>query len=606
MFCEHCGKELLENEAVCSQCGANIESVKQDADGETKQNEEFVVEETVAGDETDLQQTEPPKKKKTGLIVGICAAAAVLAIAALVIFNFNFIKGYSVKLFGSDTDYLRFVEKNAFNQGIEGVTEVYSKIIDETETVGTKATLKPQIGDSAKKLIEDSLGGKTNVDWINDISLSTSGKSDGENGQATLSIKLSESEILTLDTIVASKERMLYLALSNLSDKYIKTKIEVDESSEEAFDISQKLAQALNDPEFKATLPSEKELEELLKKYSDTVIAQLEAESVTTMYMTVGEINGEYTVVEYHITEEDFYEILETILEMAKEDEELKEIIESVCGYLADKEIISKDVDCYGEFKDAIDEMLESVKESKAKAGDDEPIIFKNLVNAKHEICGRIIEADGKEVLSYITVQKGTKIATEFEMDKVKVEGEGEVKSGKLNAKYTLKVDNKAYAYVNLEDVSVVKLGNDTFEGTIKVEFTDSLIDEMDEELSNIMKKYNFSLVIKSQGNEKNSNTEISILSKGELFAGLVIGIEKVEEAVSITVPSDAVDSTDKEAVTEWAKGLDTEKIVKGLRDGGLDGDLVTMVETLLNGLKSQLNSTDSAGLSASGGYVQY
>ncbi len=597
MFCKKCGNEILENQAFCTQCGAEVEAEVEEASAlpetevvaETEVVENFEV--NVVDEGETSEPTPPTKKKKTGLIVGLASAAVVVVLAVLVAFNFNFVKGVAVKTFGSDTDYLCFVEEQSVSESINAITEAYAVVVEEKEESAKTVKLQPKLSQSAQELIGENLTGETDLDWINKLSLSATGELDGDKLAANLALALSDTELLKLDAIVDAKEQAFYFAFSNLNDKFIKSDIALDDAVEIGDGELAKIMEALDDPEFKKALPSEKELNELLTKYADIIVNNLEAVETSTTYLTVGELTGEFTVIEYEITEEDALVIAEEILKTANEDTELKEIIESVCGYLTEKEIIDPDIDYYDEFKEIIEEGLDSVEEAKDEADDDDPIILKTFVNSKHEVCGRTVEVDGEEIINNITVQKGTKFAIESEIEEFKIEGSGEVKAGKLIGEYTVRVDGKTYVDLIIEDADLGKLKDNKFDGTIRIEFSDTLIEEMgDSEFTALMEEYDFTIQLKAEVEDKSSKHEINILSKGELFVGFDITTSVAQSDGEITIPAEAIDSTDSEALTKWAESLDTDKVLDTLRDKGVDEDIVSIAESFLVPFKSALD----------------
>ncbi len=604
MFCKNCGKEILENQAFCTNCGAPVETTVEEvtlpAEEPVVNEEPAVVEDTVAenfdielhvGQEMPVYEEAvvPVKKKKTGLIIGIVSAVVVAAIAVLVGFNFNLVKGYAIKTFGSDTDYLRFVEGQSLKQSIDGITEVYGVAMEEKEDSSATVKLQPKLGDRAEELIGENLTGEMDLDWINKLSLSATSEMGKDKAAVDLVLALSNSEVLKLDAITDMEQQALYFAISNLSDKYLKVDVEMDDVAEVGG--AANITEALDDPEFKKVLPSEEALNELLTKYVDIVIDSIEAKEISTMYLTVGDVAGEYTVIEYEITEEDALAIAEKLLNAAKEDTELKEIIESACGYLADKEIIDPDIDYYDEFEEFIDEGLDAVEEAMDDADDNDPITIKNFVNSKHEICGRTVEVDGDEMFNYITVWKGTKFATEVEVDNVKVEGSGEVKGTKLNAEYTVKVDKSKYLDIIIEEADVIALSDKKFNGTVRVELSDTFVEEMGNyEFADLMEEYDFAFEFKIAAEEKTSKLEVNVLSKRDLFVGFDITTTLNESDGNITVPSEAIDPTDSQALTDWIESLDLTKVADALEEGGLDEDLVTAVESYIDYFKAMMD----------------
>ena len=109
MFCENCGKEIKDENKFCPYCGASVqpeqngEQPKQSAQSEqkSKQPKQYVQseqrltqKETTGNSSADVKNkgvSHPaPKKKKTAVVIGIIAMAAVIIIGIIA----------AVKMFG--------------------------------------------------------------------------------------------------------------------------------------------------------------------------------------------------------------------------------------------------------------------------------------------------------------------------------------------------------------------------------------------------------------------------------------------------------------------------------------------------------------------------
>lgn len=118
-FCEFCGTQLAQGSTTCHNCGANVnQSQPVQANGYQQ----------YAAPAYPQAMTPPPKKKKTGLIIGIVIAVVLLILGALFVIG--------VIAMASVEDYQEPVE--AWGEAIENddVDDFYDAYIDVWSEIG--------------------------------------------------------------------------------------------------------------------------------------------------------------------------------------------------------------------------------------------------------------------------------------------------------------------------------------------------------------------------------------------------------------------------------------------------------------------------------------
>ncbi len=90
MFCTKCGQQINENASFCVNCGNKVEQTQPSAPQYTPPTQYAQPPQYAPPQQYAPQPQYAPKKSKTGLIVGLCAGAVVIAAVLVVLFVFVF------------------------------------------------------------------------------------------------------------------------------------------------------------------------------------------------------------------------------------------------------------------------------------------------------------------------------------------------------------------------------------------------------------------------------------------------------------------------------------------------------------------------------------
>ncbi len=580
MFCQNCGKQLPDDAKVCDACNASVEEAEvveaQAQEVENTIEAEAVAEQSVAeaspesaqeAFEEPVFEEAPVKKSKKGLIVGICAAVAVIVAAALLVINSSALQGFYFKTFGSDEDYFKFVEYKAFTEGTEEISNIYGELTDTLDAeISSTADMKLEVSDEAIALLKQVVG-DMDISWIKNINLEIEAEAENAKEDLSLALKIGDETILDANAIVDMKEGGVYLALANLSDKYLAIENEA----------TPEVSKLIYDEDFRKALPDEDELEEILNKYIKLAVDNIDNVSKDTEALEIDGIKQELTALEFKLTEKNSMEIAEAVLKELKKDEDvktyIKDIEKAVKEYLGDE--VPEDLDFYDSFKETVNEAIDEIKDGEYDK-DKAVILWTDYVNNKHEIVGRSFESDGEAIVNYATVFNGDKFAFEFDCMGLVVAGNGTEKKDVVNADYSVKYTDQEIIAVKVSDFDNATLEDGYING--KVKFTPNMttiasLSGVDSGEAMALSALNIGLELDMKTAKDKADVDVNVIYGDKDFLGIVISSE-TKDGAKVELP--ASDKTvDVEKADEWLSGLDFTKVTDALEKAGLPEDLL-------------------------------
>ena len=618
MFCGKCGNPLQDNAAFCGNCGEPVKQAEEVAaeqsapvEEETVQPvQETVAEATPAEEVTPAEEAEPvteiaPKVKKPfnklWLKIGI-PAVALIAVAALVLTNLGLLKGNAVKWFGSDREYLAYVEAGAVSDLSEAAGVLYGSVLSVAptgETGGAGVTaggdIKLKFGQLMNTLM--SMSGEGDISWLKDISLAFEISSGGSAAGGNYVLKLGDKTVLTFEFVNDTQKGAMYLRVPELSETYLSYPVE---SPVESFvemgmfdaDMMERLEDAL--VTYGDKLPSKDTLSALLEKYLLLALENLGEVTSSKQDITVDGVSQNLTVLQVNVTEKNFLEMLHVLLQEAKQDQTIKQIVNDLQA-LASEWMPNADIDLYAAYTQIVDQWLAYLQEATTDAYTEPVLIWRDLVNGNHEIVGREIVTNNERLFYYALVQNGDNAALEVTAGDLAVKGTGTKKGDVLNMETVLSMEGSELVIVEFKEFNLQKA-----EGTIRLELSQSAISEMD---ATSIAMLNPAVEIVCKGEKA---FEINVMSGSQMILGLDVSAYQKNGAAAIALPDDSkvVNADDQAALQKWMSSLDVQKLIDSLKAAGVPADLLEGLEDITAGDFGDIFGNYGLGYAEDDGYA--
>jgi len=606
MFCPHCGKEIADGSVFCGACGSSI--TLQEAPVQPAQEAAPVQPAQEAAPVQPAQEAAPvqpaqeavpvqpaqaaapfaqptfeeaplPKKSKKGKIIALVSVVSVLAVlAALIVPNLSYLMGHFIKIFGSEEDYLKFVEAKSLTEYVDVGTLLYGDVTQANQDTSGRMTMDLQIGEEAKLLAGAALGGSFDADWLNGITLITESKAEDGNVSSSMKLNMGDVTLLDLVYLLDAENSDMYIGLRNLTNKYL-----VMDMDQTGNGMLQNALMNIDRNALIEALPSEDELNDKLVEYLEVALDGLGDVKMSDEDVTVDGHTENLTVLRYDITEQDVANMATNVLKALKEDKDIQQYCDDLESFvITESQRLGMDIDfekgeAYREFMDAVDDAIDDLDGAR----DRELFTLIDYVNGSHEIVGRAIRVEGEEILHYVTASEGSDYA--FEMivpGALEITGTGEEDGGALTGTYEVIVDGVSVATIGLEEFSSE---DQQLNGSIVLTPSDKLMRQlmrssgMDSSVSSML---NPSLKLSFVNDGDASSVSIGLMSNQASLVTLTFSYE--EAAVeSIGIP-DKGDTYAVEDAEDWASTIDLGKLVDALQQAGLPDELISVLRNAL------------------------
>lgn len=481
------------------------------------------------------------------------------------------------------------VEGKWVGQLTSGITEALGAYSAEQVSTAVKADMTLRVGEKLQQL----LGGESmDLSFLESISLNMDIKTKDDLMKYLADIKLNGTKLGTLDMVMDTVSQKVWLGLPGLNDKYIEASLAgtQDGMGSAAATLSPETLEQLAE-----LLPDATKLATVLQRYLMMVYEGVPEVKRQEQTLELDGLKQDVVVLEYTVTEKDLAEIVKTILEKAKQDTDLKALVEEFQGKYNDLMEESygtqwQDVDLYNQMLDAIDDALEGLAED-TEYKDNNYITAKIYLDKSFNVIGRyfsitdegelLIEMYTKQVTQgnafamEVALQTGDVIATieNVNYSKFIVSGEGTIKDGAQTGKltYAFSSSEKTLPLLDVELKDVAQSGE---RGELKLDPSAQLLTLLVGEDAAAL---DFGLQMKWSVEGKKTSYTVDVLMNDLLLAGLDISIDE-GTAGDIAKPGSAAVTQDMQ---QWLAGLDLQKLLQNLQTAGVP-------EALLNALTGQ------------------
>ena len=592
MFCEKCGRPTEGEQTICSSCAAE----------QFAQTPEAVETPALDSDTFELNTADvvPEKKapkKKRGLITAIAALAVVAAVAVGVFLNLDSISAFFGRTFKEPEEYLVDVESAAIADYSAELSGAYGKYLNRynTNQTASEAEIRLTLGDDLLSLIESTLGqqGMTmDLKWLKDIKLSLDTNVQDTAMQVKFGIGLGMKDLLAADVIVDAESGKSYIAIPTLNDDYVYIDIPSNIPLDQVTDMLSQSKQMTE--ELIKELPTEKELNDLINTYADIILSGIKSVEKEENTLTVGGVSQKVVVLTAEIKQADMLDMVEDVLKTAQNDKTIKKFLTAMSKYANESSELSggyyEPVALYQEFVDAIPSALESLQELKEQAESGNYLKMKVYVDMENQVRGHelALYTDGEQVdgsVSWLTAVEGDVTYLKADLGTVQITGKKTEKNGVSEGHYTLTVQEMKIGKVEFENMT--ENG-----GTIRFVPSEELLSEALSEsgipTGLLGENVALELTYSNQGTNQVSYA-VKVLVNSKTLIGLALSAE-ASDGDKISVPSDAVNAANQEAIMNWVKDAKFDTLLDNLSKAGVPKDLVDVARSYVEMLQSQLN----------------
>ena len=499
-------------------------------------------------------------------------------------------------------------EKAALDKLVAGFSAYWDAVMAQYEKgqeTGFNAKMKLTVEETGKAVLGAMVG--MEFSWLNTVTMDmTEIIKDGKEA-INADILLNDAPVGTMNICMDLANMTEYFQIPELSQNYMAIPLipsmeetiadEIGAMSEEdiaAYQAYMEEYQASMETYLKivsdmtTVLPDTKTLSTLLDRYGNILIENFGDETVTEEALSVEGVSEDCTVYEEILTEQEVLSILREVLTTAKEDQELKGLLDmwSEAG---------GGEDLYAQLVAGADSALADLPEEGSEEIDPEAAMFNSKIwtNAEGKIVGRefgFTDETGTEsypLISWKNPSADGNSALYFELwldtSSITLTGSGQSGDQGLTGEYVLAFDG-----VKTVGIGVNNLKSDTeAPGYMNGSFNFSLLDTGTEEEPNPLAAFGLTANIISDAAAQTSQVDLSLTSSGAPVVTLSVtgGYEASGESVEMpdqAVLDAALSVESEEDMTAYAEGLDWTTVLTNLGAAGVPEELINQLQMML------------------------
>lgn len=499
-------------------------------------------------------------------------------------------------------------EKAALDKLVAGFSAYWDAVMAQYEKgqeTGFNAKMKLTVEETGKAVLGAMVG--MDFSWLNTVTMDmTEIIKDGKEA-INADILLNDAPVGTMNICMDLANMTEYFQIPELSQNYMAIPLipsmeetiadETGAMSEEdiaAYQAYMEEYQASIETYLKivsdmtTVLPDTKTLSTLLDRYGNILIENFGDETVTEEALSVEGVSEDCTVYEEILTEQEVLSILREVLTTAKEDQELKGLLDmwSEAG---------GGEDLYAQLVAGADSALADLPEEGSEEINPEAAMFNSKIwtNAEGKIVGRefgFTDETGTEsypLISWKNPSADGNSALYFELwldtSSITLTGSGQSGDQGLTGEYLLAFDG-----VKTVGIGVNNLKSDTeAPGYMNGSFNFSLLDTGTEEEPNPLAAFGLTANIISDAAAQTSQVDFSLTSSGAPVVTLSVtgGYEASGESVEMpdqAVLDAALSVESEEDMTVFAEGLDWTTVLTNLGAAGVPEELINQLQMML------------------------
>ncbi len=516
----------------------------------------------------------------------------------------------------SDTEYAQALALDGLEETVDVLVAGVGAYTDLTGvTTGDssgKVELDIMLGDMLIDLIEQSVFGTTesgmDLSFLSNIGLDMEVDSNSEMAQLSVALGLSDTEIVKL--LLLTDEENIWAGAPELSDSFLEVNL-ADMGGSVTGAVTTTPAWMENMDEY---LPSDEVLANILNRYLAMAVEEIDDVTRTTETLTLDGLSQELTKLDIKIYEQDALDAVKAVLTAAKDDPEIKTVVENFGTFYNEMMKQSyaeygqdwQEEDVYAAYTELINDTLNQLP---AKAETTDSYIGVILyVDGGHNIVGCSLDmglmytqsveklpsnattasasdtankADSKQepfiVFNYYTVTQNGQFATIFETadGEFKITGKGTNNNDVITGTYTVTTEGIDFVTVGLKDFSATE---DAIKGTVTLKPTEDLMDYAGVNPYGID---DIALELKLNITEDKADVDAKLIGNDAMIVGIAL---KVAEKAPATIekPTNTTPLTDQMSVMGLLQDMDFSSVFANLRTAGVPELLVAALESII------------------------
>lgn len=492
------------------------------------------------------------------------------------------------------------VEKAAVTAAIEKICSNYAGMVNKKEgNIQNSTVIQLSLSEAGSSVL--NAVAPTDISWINAAALGIKTKASEDDSSQVLDLYVNGVKICTLNCYIDITEGAVYINIPEINETgYIKADLvnvyDQDEKTEsDSMQLQMEYADILKSYfSGMENTPDTEVLQSVLERYAGIILNHVDGQEDHEETVSAGGVEEAVTVLEAEITQEVCKDIIDNIVEEAKDDKELESVVlawNDMTGntdytyedFLMDLEDVQAEI--YGDYDVQTDQEFSTEETGEddlsadgiAEDGCVEPVyepaesyIMKTYVDTDGNIIGRQIAAKSEEeetnLFQYLKTKDGEKTGFLFAVDEADggavLEGSGTEKAGLLNGSYILSADGEEMLKAELVDQDLNALKEGSLKGTCFL----SGVSEENDVMSGML------LTLTSNGTD-NKNDLKAALSMGDSYLGAVFLTS--EDKDNLTVPEKAdiqevYDFSKEEDVAKYTENMDLDGIMDKLTEAGM------------------------------------
>lgn len=336
---------------------------------------------------------------------------------------------------------------------------------------------------------------------------------------------------------------------------------DVDEDSLKSMQISMDI---MKDP--KAALPDGNTVKELITRYGGIILDHMQDGESAETALAVGDIEESCTVYEAMIDGAGMQELTTDLLNTAKEDEQLAEVVKNLEA-------------CSDEMAGLYDNMISAIDDELAKETEafERSLTSKAYVNADGKVIGREFALDSDVSMQILNPsaddKEGFELSVSADGETYGISGIGTNKYGIVNGTYQLMANGVAMASAEVADLDA----NEGKSGTITLALAENMPDEETYGMLGAGQ-----IVLTFDEEDGLSKIALELLYNGESLGDILLTGKETDTAVDVSALDSAntYNATSDEDMKAYTSNMDLNPILENITAAGAPEGFV---ENLMN-----------------------